>query len=522
MTAALALALLTPAAHAIVTQPNGLVVPRDSMNGETQVYTLFTSRTETGLDWQADGNRTPATFSPLCDFRATLVLRQTASSLAVGWYNVRPGMTALTNADIHTIVPAGSPVGTVITGANIRSDANYLGGEIGFALIRTGSGFDGRPYATQAELNPVCSGCTTPGPWVMSLIYPSRVTPNAFYVAFEDGNVGTTNTSFQNDGDYNDYVFFFEGLQCSGGGEPCNTGMMGVCAAGLTQCGAMGCRQSTMASAETCDGQDNDCDGMTDEGNGLCTGGNVCDRGRCVPPCVEGACFDSERCVDGLCVEATCVGVTCPSEQRCIAGTCRAACDGVTCPAGQACRAGACVDPCAGVTCPSGQACNGGVCRTSCMCASCPSGQACNAPTGLCIDSACVGVDCSAMPNTVCRAGACVDRCMGAVCPAGQVCTSGSCVDAPPSMPDPSPEPAPEAGVSDTGVLVDASADSGAVMDGSAMDGSASDGGTTPIASGGCGCRVPTERASLDGRWALAGLALGVALGARRSRRRAR
>ncbi len=34
----LALALMPGLAFAQVTQPNGLVVPRDSMNGETQLY----------------------------------------------------------------------------------------------------------------------------------------------------------------------------------------------------------------------------------------------------------------------------------------------------------------------------------------------------------------------------------------------------------------------------------------------------------------------------------------------------
>lgn len=519
---AAAIALVaTPAAMALVTQPNGLVVPRDSMNGEVQIYTLFSSRSETGLDWQADGNRAPATFSPLCDFRATLVLRQTASNLAVGWYNVRAGMTTLTNAEIHTIVPMGSPVGTVITGANIRTDPNYAGGQIGFALIRT-NGFDGRPYATQAELNPRCSACTTPGPWVMSLIYPSRVTPNAYYVAFEDGDVGITNSSFQNDGDYNDYVFFFEGLQCTGGGEACNTGMMGVCAAGLTRCGGTGCQQSTMPSSETCDGQDNDCDGMTDEGDGLCTGGNVCDRGRCVPPCVEGACFDTQRCINGLCVEATCVGVMCPAGQRCVSGACRAACDGVTCPAGRECRAGACVDPCAGVLCPSGQACVSGVCRTSCMCAGCAAGSSCNAASGLCVESACVGVDCSSMPNTVCRAGACVDRCTGASCPAGQMCTNGECVAAVPVRPEPSPEPSLEAGVTDAAILVDAAMDSASSGDASAFDsGSPRDAGSAPNPTGGCGCRAPAGDSRGRGlTWTA--LALGALFARRGSRRTSR
>jgi hypothetical protein len=53
-----------------------------------------------------------------------------------------------------------------------------------------------------------------------------------------------------------------------GGGMPCDTGLLGVCAAGTSQCmnGAPVCNQNTLPSAETCDGLDNDCEGTTDPG----------------------------------------------------------------------------------------------------------------------------------------------------------------------------------------------------------------------------------------------------------------
>ncbi len=59
-----------------------------------------------------------------------------------------------------------------------------------------------------------------------------------------------------------------------GGGAPCNTGLLGVCAAGTDQClnGTVQCIQEVQASAETCNGDDDNCDGSTDEGN---PGGNV-------------------------------------------------------------------------------------------------------------------------------------------------------------------------------------------------------------------------------------------------------
>ncbi len=64
-----------------------------------------------------------------------------------------------------------------------------------------------------------------------------------------------------------------------GGGGMCNTGQQGVCAAGTTQCmgGMLSCQQNTMAGAETCNGLDDDCDGSSDEGNP--GGGAACNTG---------------------------------------------------------------------------------------------------------------------------------------------------------------------------------------------------------------------------------------------------
>ncbi len=53
-----------------------------------------------------------------------------------------------------------------------------------------------------------------------------------------------------------------------GGGGACSTGLQGVCSAGTRQCqtGALRCVQNVMSSAEVCDGLDNNCNGVVDDG----------------------------------------------------------------------------------------------------------------------------------------------------------------------------------------------------------------------------------------------------------------
>src|SRR5688572_25167725 len=108
---AIVLTALVAVAYATVVQPNGAVMPIDSMNGEVQLYTLFGQRGEP-IDYQTDASGEPSSFLPLCGGGAELVLQQTASSLAIGWYNVGGDPPAV--ADIHEIIPAGAPIGTVV------------------------------------------------------------------------------------------------------------------------------------------------------------------------------------------------------------------------------------------------------------------------------------------------------------------------------------------------------------------------------------------------------------------------
>lgn len=97
-------------------------------------------------------------------------------------------------------------------------------------------------------------------------------------------------------------------------GADCATGMPGVCGSGTTSCvsGQSVCEPVTAASAEQCDGLDNDCNGQADDGNpgggGACNTGlsGICGAG--TNTCTGGAiacqqnqqAAGSETCNDGL------------------------------------------------------------------------------------------------------------------------------------------------------------------------------------------------------------------------------
>lgn len=301
-------------------------------------------------------------------------------------------------------------------------------------------------------------------------------------------------------------------VMCPGAGGPCNTGMQGVCSEGRLQCVGSGtsCVPVVSPGPRRCNGLDNDCDGMIDTGDDLCPVGSVCDRGACVPRCVEGSCFAGETCTpQGTCVETACADVTCPAGQQCRGGRCVGACEGVVCPHGQVCRAGRCVDPCEGVTCEMGSVCVDGLCQARCPCRSCASGESCTSD-GRCVPSACASVTCGA--GQYCRDGACVDACEGAICPSGYRCETGNCV---PDMTQ------PDAGVQDSS-LPPVERDSGLPPvdqdGGSAIDARGdARGGLTASRQPGCGCKIAGARAS-RAPWAL-GLMLAALAGVRRRRR---
>jgi MYXO-CTERM domain-containing protein len=545
-------------ARAVVTEPNGLMGPIPV--GPTEIglaagfnppstvtlSALFTARGE-NIDWLQDARTSPQVFSPQCAFTGELVLHGGACHIDFGWYNVDPNRTTpVPESEIYTIIPGTNPpmgppwmpwhpgvgeTGPSFSTESIRADPNYKGGLIGFAL-RGDTGQDCKQtHFSEQKLNPNCTGgacAATPGHWYAAVIWQSTKTPNAYYMGFEDLPFGESSTSMsdfgsipgqglKSDGDFNDFVYFISGLTCEGGGTACDTGMPGVCGAGLNECvtgTTLKCKQSVKAGAEVCDGLDNDCNGMTDDG-AKCPDTQVCDRGRCLPQCgtSEFPCGSGDVCQNGLCIEAKCAGKTCDAGTVCKAGKCVAPCDGVTCPATQVCRLNRCVDPCDGVTCGADRVCQGGVCVPSCKCSGCGAGKAC-AASGLCVESTCADKTCGA--GEVCQGGACADACQGAVCPHGQECKAGQCSDI----------PKPDGGVSSTfdGGAILGAGGSGSTTGAAGASGGPGSGGTgggsvdpnekiTPAS----GCRCDAGGASGGAGVALLGIAL---VAARRRRRR--
>jgi MYXO-CTERM domain-containing protein len=507
---------------------------------------LFKWRREI-IDPVMDAKTTPGYFSPTCGFAGQLLLMGGNCQVAFGWYNVEDpnSTTPPTPDEIYEFIPNdptylncldenGNPktdgfcplawdnlsprnlsiqqwTPMAFDSGNIKEDARYKGGYVGFALIGNPAlSCKENKYSMYAHNQKNAQG----QPWVATLLYQSTVDPEGFYMAFEDlpmspADWRESGGMYKNDGDFNDFVFYVSGISCLGGGQPCDTGMQGACSVGRTDCAAEGtvgmCRPIIAAGPELCDNVDNDCNGLADDGEGLCPATQVCDKGTCVEACGTGEfrCDPGFTCKEGHCVDDACAAVECPAGQACRNGTCMNACDGVVCPTGEECQLGRCVNPCKAVECSAGKVCERGLCVSDCSCRGCDDGLECGAD-GRCTDPRCVGVVCDA--GMTCVAGACVDPCEGVVCPGGGACVNGACQMG---------TGMPGSGGSTPGIDLPGGLDLGGSSNGSGANSATNGGGRTAKAPG-CACEVVGGTRAGNAALLLAGFGAFLAMARRR------
>ena len=523
-----ALALLAPCTGLALTQPDGTTIPvlnpaavTCADRGNVQIC-LNEEEGGPTIDALAAAAITPETYSPACSLTFRVIARGAGFRNTFGWYNVVPGSKPA-DSDLHAFLECSDGEGTT-KDLDIRSSPYYQGGDIGFFMASPegASGncptFDpaggpvagtvGYVYYSERQYNPDNAG---PNSYVHLVTYNSVTHPNSFYFAWEDLLAG-------GDNDFEDLLTRVEGIQCTGGGDPCATGFDGQCGFGTMQCrnGVLECVQNELPGTEACNGVDDDCNGLVDDGD-LCSGEEICYQGSCVPPCKSGefTCPPGLVCheTEGICVDPACLTVTCGAGEVCVEGDCRGWCDGVQCPHGQVCRVGVCVDPCEGVTCDADYYCDMGVCLIRCTCGQCPPGDVCDETSDRCVPDGCMGVSCGVGEH--CEGGSCVSDCEGAVCPAGQTCEAGQCV-ASDADGGTGGSGGSGGGLVDGG-MVDGggtgASDSGGAGSGG-FSGKYSGGEATGGDDGGCGCRL----ASRDKPWAGLAVVFALLLGWRRRR----
>jgi MYXO-CTERM domain-containing protein len=486
------------------------------------------------IDAIATATISQETFSPLCELTFKVVARGAGYQNTFGWYAVQRDAAGKALApmlsDLHVFLGCPDAIGTEKTLSIPKGTT-----EIGFFLANDestcvtttpdplGPVLTKQPsnlFFSQRDFNSDASGM------IHLLVWQSHANPNGFYFGWEDLSGG-------GDNDFEDLMTYVTGIQCAGGGDPCQIdGEQGVCADGVTQCrdGELTCVANQTKSDEVCNGLDDDCSGEVDDADDLCPKDEICVRGRCEPKCGTGEfrCGADETCVEGVCIEADCAKKKCDAGSVCRGGKCVAPCDGVACPYGQACRSGVCVDVCVGVECDPGFVCEArastdtdavvGVC-TSCDCRGCDDGQSC--VDHLCVTDSCANQTCDAGAH--CVDGDCIDNCKDATCPAGQICDAGACIKDPTSGgggASGNGEGGNGATGNDGGIVIDPGNDGGSDAAGGVSPGSDDGLGNDKVAieAKGCSCSTPGGNASALGTLGLVGLLLGAAR--RRARRR--
>jgi hypothetical protein len=191
------------------------------------------------------------------------------------------------------------------------------------------------------------------------------------------------------------------------GGQSCNTGMPGICAAGTTDCqagGNLACVQDQSAAPDdsVCNGLDDDCDGPVDED--FVSTPTACGVGAC-------AATGQIECQGSVEIDTCAPGTPAPDDSVCdgIDNDCDGPVDEDFVPTPTACGVGGCA--------ATGQVqCVGGTPQDSCT-PGAPTAETCNG-----VDDDCDGSTDDGLGQTTCGIGACthtVDNCVGGV---PQVC----------------------------------------------------------------------------------------------------